>query len=362
MLTLPKDLGSCEIYPQTLHHNPTALVAVCGDGEFIIYTSALRNKAFGSGLDFAWSSLGTGDYVVRQSSSSIKVFKSFKESHAFRPSFSAEGLFGGRMICVCGSDFVVFYDWETCSVVRRIDVSPKHVFWSDSGEYVVLCCEESYFILKCDHDVIADAIANGEADPEDGVEEGFELEHEISERVRSGVWVGDCFLYTNNSGRLNYCVGGEVMTVPSRQAVLHRRIRRQGKQNFLVDKMRKFVSYELLETLLQYQTAVVRHDFEVANEIRSGSKIEHNAIARFLESQGFKEEAMQVTEDPDQKFDLALQLNKFDEALNIMKTSIAPVDGESSTETKGVWKSLGDMALAKGNLAPQKSAPLTHPT
>jgi len=34
--------------------------------------------------------------------------------------------------------------------------------------------------------------------------------HEINERVRTGIWVGDCFIYNNSAGRLNYCVGGEV--------------------------------------------------------------------------------------------------------------------------------------------------------
>lgn len=31
-------------------------VVVCGDGEFIIYTAmALRNKSFGSALEFVWA-------------------------------------------------------------------------------------------------------------------------------------------------------------------------------------------------------------------------------------------------------------------------------------------------------------------
>jgi len=53
-----KDLGSTEIYPQSLLHSPNGrFVAVCGDGEYIIYTSlALRNQAFGSALDFCWAS------------------------------------------------------------------------------------------------------------------------------------------------------------------------------------------------------------------------------------------------------------------------------------------------------------------
>lgn len=29
----------------------------------------------------------------------------------------------------------------------------------------------------------------------------------------AGLWVGDCFIYTNGAWRLNYCVGGEVTTM-----------------------------------------------------------------------------------------------------------------------------------------------------
>jgi coatomer subunit beta' len=57
-ITLPnKDLGSCEVYPQTLVHAPNGrFVVVCGDGEYIIYTAlAWRNKSFGSALEFVWA-------------------------------------------------------------------------------------------------------------------------------------------------------------------------------------------------------------------------------------------------------------------------------------------------------------------
>lgn len=70
-----KDMGSCEIYPQNIRHNPNGrsalpplpppspshtfpprFVVVCGDGEYIIYTAmALRNKSFGSAQEFVWA-------------------------------------------------------------------------------------------------------------------------------------------------------------------------------------------------------------------------------------------------------------------------------------------------------------------
>ncbi len=41
----------------------------------------------------------------------------------------------------------------------------------------------------------------------------FELEATIQEKVSSGQWVGECFLFTNEARKLNYVVGGEVMTL-----------------------------------------------------------------------------------------------------------------------------------------------------
>ena len=52
-----KDLGSCDLYPQSLSHGPNGrFVTVCGDNEYIIYTAlAWRNKSFGAALGFGWS-------------------------------------------------------------------------------------------------------------------------------------------------------------------------------------------------------------------------------------------------------------------------------------------------------------------
>jgi len=61
-------------------------------------------------------------------------------------------------------------------------------------------------------DVVSSYLESGNQADEQGVEEAFELLHEINERVRTGIWVGDCFIYNNSSWRLNYCVGGEVFS------------------------------------------------------------------------------------------------------------------------------------------------------
>ena len=36
---------------------------------------------------------------------------------------------------------------------------------------------------------------------------------QVQEVVKTGKWVGDCFIYTNSVNRLNYYVGGEIVTI-----------------------------------------------------------------------------------------------------------------------------------------------------
>jgi coatomer subunit beta' len=87
-------------------------VVVCGDGEYIIYTAmALRNKSFGSAQEFVWAA-DSSEYAVRESTSSIKLFKNFKERKTFKPEFGAENIFGGNLLGVKSVSSLAFYDWE----------------------------------------------------------------------------------------------------------------------------------------------------------------------------------------------------------------------------------------------------------
>ena len=51
---------------------------------------ALRNKSFGSAQEFVWAS-DSSMYCIRDGSSTLKIFKNFKEVKAFKPDFGADG-------------------------------------------------------------------------------------------------------------------------------------------------------------------------------------------------------------------------------------------------------------------------------
>ncbi|KRT79981.1 WD40 domain-containing protein, partial [Oryctes borbonicus] len=337
-----KDMGACEIYPQSIQHNPNGrFVVVCGDGEYIIYTAmALRNKAFGSAQEFVWAQ-DSSEYAIREAGSTIKIFKNFKEKKSFKPDYGAEGIFGGWLLGVKSTSGLTFYDWDSLDLVRRIEIQPKAVYWSDNGKLVCLATEDSYYILGFDQDQVHRAREANEV-AEDGVEDAFNVLGEVNEIVRTGLWVGDCFIYTNAVNRINYYVGGELVTIAHLDRPLYvlGYVPRDDRL-YLADKELGVVSYQLLLSVLEYQTAVMRRDFSTADRVLPSIPKEHRTrVAHFLEKQGFKQQALAVSTDPEHRFELALALGD----MNIAKSLAV----EANNPQK--WSQLGELAATSNNL------------
>jgi coatomer subunit beta' len=157
--------------------------------------------------------------------------------------------------------------------------------------------------------------------------------------VQTGSWVGDCFIYTNTSNRLNYLVGGQTQTIAhfDNARYLLGYIPRDNRL-YLVDKDVNVISYGISLTMIEYQTAILRGDLETAELLLPRvPQDQMNKIARFLESQDLKELALEVSTDQEHKFELAIQLERLEEAAAIAR--------EADSEPK--WKTLGDCALSK---------------
>lgn len=344
-----KDMGAAEIFPQYIAHHPNGrLFAVCGDGEYVIYTAqALRNKSFGSAVEFVWGH--SGAYATRDSAGKITVFQDFKENFSFKPPFTADELFGGRLIGVRGSDFICFYDWTEYRLIRRIDVVPKDIIWSEDGLNVVLVCADNFYILRHDKEAMDASIASGAEVDEDGIEAAFDLVSEISDKVVSGTWVSDCFVYVAASCRLLCLVAGSTETIAhlDRVQYLLGYMPDQSKL-YLVDKELNVVPYTLHLALVEYQSAVMRNDFDAASKFfEQLPESLHNRIARFLENQGYAAEALAISKDDDHCFELATQLGKLEQAADFIRKISAQAN--AAVPPRGKWKTLGDVALEQGN-------------
>uniref|UniRef100_A0A914HZL6 Coatomer subunit beta' n=1 Tax=Globodera rostochiensis TaxID=31243 RepID=A0A914HZL6_GLORO len=288
-----KEMGSTEIYPQKVQHSPNGrFVVVCGDGEYIIYTAtALRNKSFGSSLDFAWAN-DSNLYAVQESSQLVKVFKNFKEVLQIRPDIMLEGINGGHLLAARSAGSLLFYDWDTGHVIRRVEIAAKNVYWSENGEMVAIGGDQSLYILKYNADAVANANV-ADIGP-DGIEDAFEVIGELSESVKTGFWIGYCFIFTTTLNRLSYYVGGELVTIAHMDRPLYL-LGYLAKENrvFASDKDHNIVSYKLLLSVLEYQTAVMCRDFDTADRIlKAIPESQYTRVAQFLEKQGFKKQAL----------------------------------------------------------------------
>lgn len=154
--------------------------------------------------------------------------------------------------------------------------------------------------------------------------------------------MGDCFIYTNSTNRLNYLVGDQTYTIShfDHPHYLLGYLPRDSRI-YIADKDVNVVSFALSLAVVEYQTLVLRGDLEAAEELLpSVPKDQNNKIARFLEGQGHKELALQVATDPEHRFDLALSLGDLQQAVGIAR--------EQDTEHK--WKTVGDAALSAWNV------------
>ena len=188
------------------------------------------------------------------------------------------------------------------------------------------------------------------------------------EKVQTGLFVGDCFVYTMHTMRLNYVVGGKVTTLHHLGSCFHLLVscvwflnrslvfadrpmfllRFLPKENrlYLIDKEFAIVSYTLQMSVLEYQTAIVRGQDEVAAAVLHSIPEESlQTVAKFLESQGKKQLALELATDLDFKFELAVQLGQLDVAYEIAMRKHA-----TGVEVTSKWRQLGDLALGECNI------------
>ena len=131
-------MGASEIYPQALAHSSNGrYIVACGDGEWIVYTAtALRNKAFGAGLEFVWAK-DPNIYAVRESSSSIKIYKNFKVrllncfADCCKTSLFRSYTQSGRISSPTASTAV--FCWRCARMVRSAFTTGRRRKWCDAS-------------------------------------------------------------------------------------------------------------------------------------------------------------------------------------------------------------------------------------
>jgi coatomer subunit beta' len=98
-----------------------------------------------------------------------------------------------------GNDSLLFYDWASSTLVRRLEVTPMAVYWAPSRSFLVITTATDAFVLAYNASLVDAALASGEVFPEgEGLEEAFSVTEELSIAITSGIWAGDCFFFVDS--------------------------------------------------------------------------------------------------------------------------------------------------------------------
>lgn len=395
-----RELGLIEIFPQLLAHSPNGrYAAVCGDGEYIIYTAlAWRSKTYGKALDFCWNSHDLSNataFAVRESPLLVKIFRNLQEHLALDLVYQADKLFAGALLGVKLEGCISFYDWDSGHLARRVDIDDDitAVVWLDNGELVAIVTSsgsggdkaasaknDTYF-LTYNHDNFERAVAENTLDPEEGAEDAFDVWYTLptSEPVLLGRFVGDVFVYTTaTTNRLNYFVGGEVINVGHFDHKYFIVGYRTGENKlYLIDKSFNVVSWFLNADVLELQTLVMRGDLEqlapttvnedgeevpdlasvhegqlpedYANLLSGFSKTELNQLSRFFEKLGYLSLSYSLSQDFDSKFLILVASQNLTQAYSLL-SKYEEENPTTKLANSAKWKKLGDLALASWNI------------
>ncbi|EGV64577.1 Coatomer subunit beta' [Yamadazyma tenuis] len=400
-----RELGTIEIYPQSLAHSPNGrYVAVVGDGEYIIYTAlAWRSKTYGKALELAWNShdfTNNSTFAIREGPLSVKIFKNFQEEFSLSLIYQADKIFPGYLLGVKSDGCITFYDWESGKLARRVDIDDDilDVVWSDNGELLSIITApsssgaaansdsntgstktsyETYF-LTYNHEIFQEALDNDQLDPEEGAESSFDVLSTLpsSEAILSGKFIGDVFIYTTSSTfRLNYYVGGEVINLghfDHKYYIIGYKSGSEGKL-YMIDKSFNVISWFVNSDVLELQTLVMRGDLEqfateeiedesgepipdvsnitedqlseeYSNLMKDFNKTEMNQLSRFFEKLGYLSLSYSLSQDFDSKFQICLTKNDLSQAYKLLLES-QNENLSSALGNASKWKKLGDLAL-----------------
>ena len=209
---------------------------------------------------------------------------------------------------------------------------------------MVLALEDTFYMLQYNADLVEAGlrqVAGGAELEEDGIEDAFIPIEEYTEHITSGIWVSsDCFVFANSKGVLSYLIGTKMLRLATADKKFFI-IGYDGKQNrlYMIDKALNLTSYSLLLSLLNYQSAILNDDLHgAAAFFKDIPQAHHSKLAKFLEANEQRELAFEITPDQDHKFELAVYLNKIEEA-----AAIAQEQGSAEK-----FKKVGDIALMSG--------------
>ncbi|KAL9058700.1 MAG: hypothetical protein Q9162_001568 [Coniocarpon cinnabarinum] len=333
MLSLKK-LGHAWTPPRTLSYNPAErAILVTSPSDSGVYELINLPRDASGAVEPTDSKRGSGNAAVwvardrfavfNQSTQQIDI-KNLQDSvtSSFKaPSGTVDIAYGGKghLLLITGSS-VVLRDVQNETNVGELSVNGvKYVVWSNDGEHVALLSKHNVTIA-------------GKA-----LEQISTLHETI--RIKSACWDdGGVLLYSTLNHIKFSLMNGDHGIIRTLEHPIYL-VRVKGQTVYCLDRSAKPRPIQFDPTEYRFKQALVKRDYpEVLNIIKTSSLVGQSIIS-YLQKKGYPEIALQFIQDPQTRFELALECGNLDVAVEMAKQLDKPK----------LWTRLGTEALAHGN-------------
>ena len=333
LLSLRK-FGNAWIPPRTLSYNPAehAILVTSPSDNGIYQLVSLPRDSTGAS-DASNVKQGSGNSAVFVARNRFAVFSKATQlveikdlSNSTTKSFKAPSgtndiYFGGTgCLLLIAPSAIVLYDVQQKKQVAEVPVTGvKYVSWSNDGLYAALLSKHNVTIVNKSLEIVSTL-------------------HETI-RIKSATWDDAGVLLYSTLNHIKYSLlngdNGIVKTLD--QTVYLARAR--AKNVCCLDRAAKPRILTIDPTEYRFKLALVKRNYDEMLQIIKTSSLVGQSIISYLQKKGYPEIALQFVQDPQTRFELAIECGNLDVAVEMAKQLDRPK----------IWNRLGSEALSHGN-------------
>lgn len=328
-----KKLGSPWMPPRTLSYNPaerSVLVTSPVDGG----TYELIVLARDGGIpDEKLKKRGPGNSAVFVARNRFAVFSREAQQIDIKdlsnsttktikpPPGTTDIVFGGTgNLLLITPTAVYLHDIQQKKNVAELTISGvKYVVWSNDGTYAALLSKHNVTIVT------------------KTLEQVSTLHETI--RIKSATWDDAGVLVYSTLNHIKYTLlNGDNGIVRTLDQTVYL-VRVKARTVYVLDRKGKPKSMSIDPTEYRFKLALVKRNYEEMLQIIKNSSLVGQSIISYLQKKGYPEIALQFVQDPQTRFELAIECGNLDVAVEMAKELDKPK----------LWSRLGTEALAHGN-------------
>ncbi|KAK9479515.1 coatomer WD associated region-domain-containing protein [Lipomyces japonicus] len=215
---------------------------------------------------------------------------------------------------------VVLYDIHQNKTLAELSASGvKYATWSNDGLHVALLGKHTITVATKTLELVTSL-------------------HETI-RIKSATWDDSGVLVYSTLNHIKYTLlNGDNGIIKTLESTLYL-IKIKGPIVYSLDRSGKVLKLQIDPTEFRFKKALVSKNYEEMLRIIKNSNLVGQSIISYLQKKGFPEIALQFVQDPQTRFDLAIECGKLDVALEMAK----------ELDRSKLWTTLANEALGQGN-------------